>query len=68
MLALSRTQGERITMEDVNSGLRIELEVVKIRGDEVQLGIVAPSNVVIWRSELKPYRRRLQAIGQAGGE
>ena len=48
MLVLSRTIGSAIILGD-----DIEIEVVAIRGNQVQLGIRAPQEVEIWRSELK---------------
>ena len=48
MLVLSRTIGSAITLGD-----DIEIEVVAIRGNQVQLGIRAPREVEILRSELK---------------
>lgn len=48
MLVLSRTIGSAITLGD-----DIEIEVVAIRGNQVQLGIRAPQEVEILRSELK---------------
>ena len=48
MLVLSRTIGSAIMLGD-----DIEIEVVAIRGNQVQLGIRAPQAVQIFRSELK---------------
>lgn len=47
MLVLSRQQGERITIGD-----DVEVEVLDIRGDKVRLGIVAPREVPVHRSEV----------------
>ena len=52
MLVLSRTIGSAIILGD-----DIEIEVVAIRGNQVQLGIRAPREVEIFRSELKQPRR-----------
>lgn len=51
MLVLSRRSGERIVIDD-----DIVLEVVSIHGNRVKLGIVAPGEVLIRRSELLPKR------------
>lgn len=47
MLVLTRRVGEQITI-----GGNIEVEVVRLRGRQIQLGITAPAEVGIWRSEL----------------
>jgi carbon storage regulator len=47
MLVLSRKLGEKIVIGD-----GITLTVVKIDGDKVRLGIVAPEDVPIARAEL----------------
>ena len=49
MLVLSR-----YTDESVRIGEDVEVMVVEVRGDRVRLGIVAPKNVEILRSELLP--------------
>ena len=59
MLVLSRKVGERIMI-----GEGIEVIVNKIRGDKVTLGIVAPKEVPIKRSELDdlPPQEEIQAV------
>lgn len=47
MLVLSRKVGEKIVIDG-----NITLEVVKIQGNRITLGIVAPSAVKILRGEL----------------
>lgn len=47
MLVLSRKVGEKIVIDG-----NITLEVVKIQGNRITLGIVAPSTVKILRGEL----------------
>jgi len=47
MLVLSRKKNESIVIDD-----RIVLTVVEIRGDKVRLGIEAPRDVPIHRSEV----------------
>jgi carbon storage regulator len=49
MLVLSRRENERIQLGD-----SIVLTVVKVAGDRVRLGIEAPSDVLILRTELEP--------------
>ena len=48
MLVLSRTQGTAITLDD-----DIEIEVIAIQGNQVKLGIRAPQEIEILRSELR---------------
>lgn len=47
MLVLSRKVGEKLVIDG-----NITMEVVKIQGNRISLGIVAPSNVKILRGEL----------------
>ena len=47
MLVLSRKVGEKIVIGD-----SIVVEVVKVKGNRVTLGLVAPADVTIMRSEL----------------
>lgn len=47
MLVLTRRVGEKVTI-----GSNIEVDLVRIRGHQVRLGIAAPPDVGIWRSEL----------------
>ncbi len=49
MLVLSRKKNEAII---INGNVRIE--VLQIKGNQVRLGIVAPSTMKILRSELSP--------------
>lgn len=48
MLVLSRRESEQIRLGD-----SIVLTVVKVAGDRVRLGIQAPSDVLVLRSELE---------------
>lgn len=48
MLILSRKVGEKLYIND-----DIELEIVEVSGEKVKIGITAPKNVKILRSELK---------------
>jgi carbon storage regulator len=53
MLVLSRRIGEEIIIND-----NIRVTVVAVKGDRVRLGIVAPREVTVDRSEV--HERRLQ--------
>ena len=52
MLVLTRKNTEAITIGD-----RIQIRVLKIRGNSIQLGIDAPPHVSIRRSELETRHR-----------
>ena len=47
-LVITRKAGETIWIGNA------EVKIVRVKGDEVRLGITAPANVEIWRSELRP--------------
>ena len=47
MLVLSRHENEAIVIDG-----RIKLTVVKIRGNQIRLGIEAPKEVAVWREEI----------------
>lgn len=47
MLILSRNKGQKIMIND-----NIILSVLEINGDQVRIGIEAPSNVTIYREEI----------------
>ncbi|ANY74067.1 MULTISPECIES: carbon storage regulator CsrA [Paenibacillus] len=47
MLILSRNKGQKIMIND-----NIVLSVIEINGDQVRIGIEAPSNVAIYREEI----------------
>jgi carbon storage regulator len=48
MLVLSRKEGERIVIDG-----QIVVTVVQLRGNQIRLGIEAPKDVAIRRSELE---------------
>ena len=56
MLVLSRKKNESIVIDE-----NIVITVVEIRGDKVRLGIQAPKEVTIHRSEVYEAIRREQA-------
>ncbi|MCM3493477.1 carbon storage regulator CsrA [Paenibacillus sp. FSL K6-1566] len=47
MLILSRNKGQKIMIND-----NIVLSIIEINGDQVRIGIEAPSNVAIYREEI----------------
>lgn len=47
MLILSRRKDQSVVIDD-----RIEISIVDIKGDQVKLGIKAPSDVKIFRNEV----------------
>lgn len=49
MLVLSRKVGEKLVIDG-----NITVEVVRIQGNRITLGLVAPRDVKILRSELSP--------------
>ena len=53
MLILSRKRGEQIVIP----GSSITITVVRVKGDNVRLGIAAPAEVRILREELVSSRR-----------
>lgn len=56
MLVLSRKVGEKLVIDG-----NITLEVVRIQGNRITLGLVAPRDVKILRSELSPPNEQSQA-------
>jgi len=48
VLVLSRKAGETIRLP----GLDVEIEVVRIRGNRVQIGVRAPVEIEVWRGEI----------------
>ena len=57
MLVLSRKVGDKLVIDG-----NITVEVVKIQGNRISLGIVAPSNVKILRSELTQPEAKAQIV------
>ncbi len=50
MLVLSRKQNQTVVIDN-----QIEIEVLKIKGNTVRLGIKAPSHIKVLRGELSPF-------------
>lgn len=57
MLVLSRKVGEKLVIDG-----NITVEVVKIQGNRISLGIVAPSNVKILRDELNHPKEKVEKV------
>jgi carbon storage regulator len=57
MLVLSRKVGDKLVIDG-----NIIVEVVKIQGNRISLGIVAPSNVKILRGELTQSQAKAQVV------
>ena len=57
MLVLSRKVGDKLVIDG-----NITVEVVKIQGNRISLGIVAPSTVKILRGELTEQRAKTQIV------
>ena len=55
MLVLSRKVGEKLVIDG-----NITVEVVKIQGNRITLGLVAPSDVKILRGELTQKRAKFE--------
>jgi carbon storage regulator len=63
MLVLSRYVGEKIKI-----GNNIYIEVTEIRCDRVRLGIVAPIEIPVIRTELLEYEDKLPQVHYNGDE
>ena len=57
MLVLSRKVGDKLVIDG-----NITVEIVKIQGNRISLGIVAPSNVKILRGELTEQQAKPQIV------
>lgn len=57
MLVLSRKVGEKLVIDG-----NITVEVVKIQGNRISLGISAPSDVKILRGELEQTHSEMQIV------
>lgn len=63
MLVLSRKRNESVVIND-----QIVVTVIEVRGDKVRLGIQAPRDVPIHRSEVMAAIQRAQEVGAAGAD
>jgi carbon storage regulator len=63
MLVLSRRVGEEIVIND-----NIRVTVVAVKGDRVRLGIVAPRDVTVDRSEVHERRAQFAPVPAGGGD
>ena len=63
MLVVTRKTDESITIAD-----NIEITVLEIAKDKVKIGINAPKEVKIFRSELKMLRQTNEQAANASGE
>lgn len=63
MLVVTRKNDESITIAD-----NIEITVLEIAKDKVKIGINAPKDVKIFRSELKLLRQTNEQAANASGE
>ncbi len=57
MLVLSRKVGEKLVIDG-----NIIVEVVKIQGDRITIGIEAPSDIKILRGELSQPKAKAQTV------
>ena len=57
MLVLSRKVGDKLVIDG-----NITVEVVKIQGNRISLGIVAPSDIKILRGELTQPQAKAQIV------
>lgn len=60
MLILSRRESERVYLGD-----DIVLTIVRVNGDKVRIGVEAPSNVKILRTELEIATNKSEAVDGA---
>lgn len=63
MLVVTRRRDESITISD-----NIEITVLEISKDKVKIGINAPKDIKIMRSELKTLRQTNEQAAHASGE
>lgn len=63
MLVLSRKEGEKLVIGD-----NVTVEVVRISGNRITLGIAAPKEIKVLRSELKKDTKQTPAKQQIAAE
>jgi carbon storage regulator len=59
MLVLSRKVGEKVVIDG-----NITVEIVKIKGNRITLGLLAPADVKILRGELKEHSAKPSKVDQ----
>jgi len=57
MLVLSRKQNQTVVIDN-----QIEIQVLKIKGNTVRLGIKAPNQIKVLRGELAPFEVELNLL------
>ena len=57
MLVLSRKKGQTVVIDG-----QIEIEVLKVKGNTVRLGINAPKNIKVLRGELSPFEIEMRMV------
>ncbi|MFK7766543.1 MAG: carbon storage regulator [Mariniblastus sp.] len=62
MLVLSRKKNQTIIIDG-----QIEIEVLKIKGNTVRLGITAPSDIKVLRGELSPFEIEMRMTEATDG-
>ncbi len=55
MLVLTRKVGERLVIDG-----NVTVEIVRIQGNRITLGVVAPADVKILRGELQPKQPKVE--------
>jgi carbon storage regulator len=50
MLVLSRKENESIVIRE-----DIEIRILRIQGNNVKVGVIAPKNIPVYRKELTPF-------------
>ena len=63
MLVLSRKKDQQVI---IDGGIKIE--ILKVKGNTVRLGISAPSHVKVLRGELKPFGMESASEASSQGE
>lgn len=63
MLVITRKHDESITIAD-----NVEITILEISKDKVKIGINAPQEVKIYRSELKTLRQTNEQSAKSSGE
>ena len=62
MLVLTRRTGQMIMIYDPKTDTTIEVTVTEIKDDQVRLGVVAPRDIAVDRSEIAERKRATPRI------